>query len=276
MEAPKIKYKYTIEVFIKKLEWSIPYKAKLGVRLVRGKKSIESKKKIQVNGGDNRNFTFNEKLKLITTLEYNPKLGCCEEKKANIRFITYKTSEGAKRIGDVSINISNFVKVPEYGSPVSNLKKYKETKGWLERMSKGLDRFAMCDFEVSSQLVEVDGDDTFSMYHGDDWDDTITDASWIEKNRPLTDRNYYAKPFEDNLKTKISIDISHNENEAKIVSEEKVDRFGNPLEKAIPLGLEDTPSPDKDWENNSRFSSGVKVHLDTLEEENNEKEEEIK
>lgn len=201
-----------------------------------------------------------------------------------LRFVIYKNSESAKRIGDVPLNISTFVKIPEYGSEISSLKDFKTTTKCIEKLQKGIDRFAMWEFEISSALVEVDGDDTFSMYHGNnDCEDTITDVSCIEKNRSMTDKNYYAKPFEENLKTKISIDIGGGDSDLKVISQEKVDRFGNSLEKAIPLSLEDSPNQDEvDFLNDENNvdkeileSPDKDIHLDVFEDEILEKEKEI-
>ena len=52
---------------------------------------LRANKKIKVDGSMNRKFMIDEKLSLITSLEYNPRLGCCEEKQATLRFVTYKT-----------------------------------------------------------------------------------------------------------------------------------------------------------------------------------------
>lgn len=62
---------------------------------------------------------------IVTTMEYNPKLGCLQEKKMNLRFVTYKTEDKAKRIGDVNINIADIVKAPSPNDNAPNLSKYK-------------------------------------------------------------------------------------------------------------------------------------------------------
>lgn len=128
LASVKTKYKYLFTFHIKSLECSIPYKANLGVRVIRANKSTEGKKKLSTDGGSNRTFEIDEKLEIVTTLEYNPRLGCCEEKKMTIRFVTYKTPDQAKRIGDIGVNVSDFVKIPEIGAKISNYAGYKQTK----------------------------------------------------------------------------------------------------------------------------------------------------
>lgn len=59
-----------------------------------------------------------------------------------------------------------------------------------------------------TELNDIDGDDTFSMYHAGECDDTITDASCMEHIRPMTDRSYYSKPLKSDLKPLIRVDFS--------------------------------------------------------------------
>jgi hypothetical protein len=139
-------------------------------------------------------------------------------------------------------------------------------------MTKSIDRFAICRFSIKTELIEVDGDDTFSMYHGTEGDDTITDASCMERSQPLTDRSYYAKPFDNSSTSKINVTISKDDSEAKIISEEKVDRFGNAVEKEIGLDLNDSPtgSPGKTPSSDNQDSN-----FDAFQEELEEKDHEI-
>ena len=157
-------------------------------------------KKLTSDGGSNRKFEVDEMLSIISTLEYNPHLGCWEEKKATIRFVTYKTEDRPKRIGDWNFNLSVYAKIPENGSTPANIKKYKMTKECVDKLSKSIDKFSLLSYTISSELVEIDGDDTFSMYHGTEWDDTITDASWMDKVNVMNDKNYYSKSLASDYK----------------------------------------------------------------------------
>ena len=243
--GPKIKYKYMFQVHVNNLECTIPYASTVSLKLVRGSKSIESKKKIEVDGGSNRKFSFDEKLSILTTLEFNPKLGCCEEKKLVIRFVTTKGDGKAKRIGDWVLNTAEFVKIPQILAGAVDYSKFKNNKDWVEKLTTCIDRFGLCNFTVKTELVEIDGDDTFSMYHGGDCDETVTDASCMEHIRPMTDRSYYSKPIKSDLKPLIHVDFSASKPDSRdsitsyIVGEDKVDKFGNPIEKAVPLELDD-------------------------------------
>lgn len=76
----KINYKYRFDVHVKDLEITIPYEGTIACKLVRGNKSTELKRKLTSNGGSNRKYKIDEKLSIISTFEYNPHLGCCEEK----------------------------------------------------------------------------------------------------------------------------------------------------------------------------------------------------
>lgn len=40
------------------------------------------------------------------------------------------------------------------------------TKDCNDKLSKSIDKFAFINYTVTSELVEINGDDTFSMYHG--------------------------------------------------------------------------------------------------------------
>lgn len=216
-------------------------------------------------------------------MSFNPKLGCCEEKKIFIRFLTTKVGEDKpKRIGDLPINIVDVAKVPQ--GNVSDLKKYNFHKNYFVKLPKAVDRFAMLEYSVDTELIEIDGDDTFSMYHGTECDDTITDASCMENTRPLTDRAYYARPLEHDLKTRIQIDISGDDSKvAKIIGEDKVDRFGNPIEKSVPLDLHDdspsneSPSKDNDEMEDTKYLLSLKnKQVEEMQEEIQYKDEEVK
>lgn len=137
-------------------------------------------------------------------------------------------------------------------------------------MTKSIDNFSICAFTINTELLEVDGDDTFSMYHGTECDDTITDASCMERTQPLTDRNYYAKPFKPVITSKINVDFSKDD-EGTIISKEKVDRFGNAIEKEVGLDLQDSPtSPFKTPSSDNQDSK-----FDAFQEELEEKDKEI-
>lgn len=238
----KTKYKYKFTVYIKSLECTIPYDAKVAIKLIRGNKSVETKTKVDVSSQSGRNFKFDDAITILSTLEYNPHLGCCEEKKALLRWVTYKTSDTAKRIGEWSINLWNFAKIPENGKTPEDLSKFKFSKDWVEKVGKSIDRFSLIHFTVNSELVEVDGDDTFSMYYVGDNDDTVTDASWMEQVKEMNDKSYYSKGLGSELKTKITLDLTADHEEIPIIQSETVDRFGRSLEKPVPFEF--------DWEDN--------------------------
>ena len=80
MEQIQTKYKYNINIKVNFLESDIPYKSDLSVRLIRGKKNTEGKKRIKTENNSNRKYEIDETLSILSTLEYNPKIGCCEEK----------------------------------------------------------------------------------------------------------------------------------------------------------------------------------------------------
>ena len=71
----KTNYKYKFTVLIKQLEFTIPYEADLSVKLLRGNKSTESKTRVHVNSESDRTINIQEPITLVSTLEYNPKLG---------------------------------------------------------------------------------------------------------------------------------------------------------------------------------------------------------
>jgi len=127
-------------------------------------------------------------------------LAAVRKNKAIIRFVTYKTEDKPKRIGDCSFNLWQYAIIPENGLIPDNLRKYKMTKDCNDKLSKSIDKFSRVNYTVTSELVEINGDDTFSMYHGTEWDDTITDASWMEKVNVMNDKNYYSKPLASDYK----------------------------------------------------------------------------
>ena len=67
--------------------------------------------------------------------------------------------------------------MPKYGSNPTNYSKFSMTKNCIEKLSKSIDKFSLVNFAISTELVDINGDDTFSMYHGTENEDTITDAS---------------------------------------------------------------------------------------------------
>lgn len=120
------------------------------------------------------------------------------------------------------------------------------TKDCHDKLIKSIDKFALLSYTVTSELVEIDGDDTFSMYHGTEWDDTITDASCMEKVNVMNDKSYYSKPLASDYKKLITVDFTLSQGKDElVVNHDVVDKFGRSIEKAIPLELDDEDSLSK-------------------------------
>lgn len=79
-DSHKTKYKYRFDVHVKSLEITIPYEGTVACKLLRGNKSTEFKKKLSSKGEKDRKYAVDEKMSIISTLEYNPHIGCWEEK----------------------------------------------------------------------------------------------------------------------------------------------------------------------------------------------------
>lgn len=82
-------------------------------------------------------------------------------------------------------------------------------------------------------------------YHGAECDDTIKNASLIEKTNVLNDNSYYLQSLKNMSKRNTVDTISDSNEEAKIVKQENVNKFETPIEESAPMDVNNSPSPSK-------------------------------
>ena len=97
------------------------------------------------------------------------------------------------------------------------------------------------------------------MYHAAE-EDTVTDASCMDQVKEMHDKSYYSKGINSTLKTRITLDLTNDNEGDSIISQEKVDKFGRSLEKSVPFDFEEDnkSTPDKSYPDVSELQDDIK------------------